>query len=155
MNPLSLLMRFDACVGVILDHSQSLALLAARLYVSWVFLVSGYLKWSAWESTLSLFEEEYRVPLLTPPVAAVLGTAGELLFPVLLIVGWLSRLGALGLTGVNVLAVVSYYHVLGGEGFEAALGQHWLWGVLIAAAAVFGPGKISMDHWLNRAMRAT
>jgi uncharacterized membrane protein YphA (DoxX/SURF4 family) len=64
MNPTSLLQRANARLGGWLDRLQSLALLAARLYVSGVFLVSGYLKWSAWESTLSLFEDEYRVPWL-------------------------------------------------------------------------------------------
>jgi putative oxidoreductase len=125
-------------------------LLAARLYVSSVFLKSGYLKFSSWESTLGLFRDEYHVPLLPPDVAAVTGTAGELFCPVLLVLGLWGRLGALGLSAVNALAVVSYYHVLGSEGFEAALGQHVLWAVLAGAIAVFGPGKISLDHWLER-----
>lgn len=150
MNPLTWLMRLDNNVGAVLNHLQSLLLLAARLHVSWLFLVSGYLKWSAWESTLSLFEEEYQVPLLSPAMAAVLGTAGELLLPLLLIIGWLTRIGAIGLSAVNIMAVVSYYHVLGSEGFEAALGQHWLWGVLLVAIAVWGPGHFSLDHWLGR-----
>ena len=57
--------------------------LATRLYVSWQFLKSGYLKISSWETTLSLFRDEYHVPLLPPGLAAVAGTFGELFFPVL------------------------------------------------------------------------
>ena len=70
----------------LLWFAEPLALLT-RLYVSWVFLKSGWLKVSDWESTKFLFHEEYRVPLLPPDLAAVFGAAGELFFPVLLILG--------------------------------------------------------------------
>ena len=69
-------------------------------------------------------------------LAAVLGTAGERVFPVLLIVGLLSRFAALGLSAVNVVAVVGYAHVLMSDGFEAALGQHCLWGPMLLTVLV-------------------
>ena len=122
-------------------------LFAFRWYVAWQFLKSGWLKVSNWDSTLYLFQEEYHVPLLSPQIAAVAGTAGELVFPVLLIIGLLTRVAALGLSAVNVLAVVSYTHVLFSEGFEAAIGQHYLWGTLLLVVLVFGPGKWSLDAW--------
>jgi putative oxidoreductase len=150
MSLLSPVTRLDEFARRILSPLQSPALLAARLYVSSVFLQSGYLKFSSWQSTLGLFRDEYHVPLLPPDVAAVTGTAGELVFPVLLVLGLWGRLGALGLSAVNAMAVAAYYHVLGTEGFEAALGQHVLWAVLAGAIAVFGPGKISLDQWLER-----
>ena len=34
------------------------------------------------------------------------------------------------------------------EGYEAALGQHWLWGTVLAVLFVFGPGRWSADAWL-------
>ncbi len=86
-------------------------------------------------------------------MAAVAGTAGELVFPALLIMGLLTRFAALGLLAVNVLAVVSYAHVLLGEGFEAALGQHYLWGTLLLVVLVFGPGRWSLDAWLGARRR--
>ena len=58
-----------------------------RLYVGKVFLVSGWLKLSRWDSTLALFENEYHVPVLSPHVAAVMATLGELGFSTLLIAG--------------------------------------------------------------------
>jgi len=122
-------------------------LFAFRWYVAWQFLKSGWLKVSNWDSTLYLFQEEYHVPLLSPQMAAVAGTAGELVFPVLLMIGLLTRVAALGLSAVNVLAVVSYTHVLFSEGFEAAIGQHYLWGTLLLVVLVFGPGKWSLDAW--------
>jgi len=124
-------------------------LLITRVYVAWQFLKSGWLKIADWETTQFLFEEEYKVPLVSPLLAAVGGTFGELAFPVLLILGLLTRYAAAGLFAVNVIAVVSYAHVLLGEGFEAALAQHYLWGFMLLVVLVFGPGRLSIDAWLN------
>jgi putative oxidoreductase len=120
--------------------------LFTRIYVSWVFLKSGWLKLSAWDQTISLFQDEYRVPLLPPTLAALAGTAGELLFPILLILGLAGRPSALGLFAVNALAVISYAHVLMQEGFEAAIGQHYLWGFMLLTLTVYGPGDYSLDR---------
>ena len=119
---------------------------ATRIYVSWQFFKSGLLKIESWPTTLSLFQDEYRVPLLPPAIAAVAGTAGEIVFPVLLALGLFGRIGALGLFSVNALAVVSYAHVLYSEGFEAAIGQHYLWGFMLAMLAIYGPGGWSIDR---------
>ena len=128
---------------------QSLLLLATRVYVAWQFLKSGWLKVSDWETTQFLFQDEYHTPLLPPLAAAVAGTAGELVFPVLLIAGLLSRYAATGLFVVNIMAVVSYSHVLLTEGFEAALGQHYLWGFMLLVVMVAGPGRWALDSMLD------
>ena len=133
-----------------LDQLQSLLLLATRYYVGWQFTKSGWLKYTSWETTLGLFRDEYHVPLLPPDLAAVLGTCGELGFPVLLYLGLFARFGALGTLFVNVMAVVSYRQVLLSEGFEAALGNHILWGFMLLVVLVFGAGKFSLDAWLER-----
>jgi putative oxidoreductase len=132
----------------LLGTLQPFFLLATRLYVSWEFLKSGRLKLTSWDTTVYLFENEYRTPLLPPLAAAIAGTAGELCLPVLLIAGVAGRLSALGLFAVNALAVVSYQHVLLTEGFEAALGQHVLWGFMLALLTILGPGRISVDQLL-------
>jgi putative oxidoreductase len=124
-------------------------LLVTRVYVAWQFMKSGWLKVADWETTQFLFEEEYKVPLVSPMLAAVGGTFGELFFPVLLVLGLLARYAAAGLFAVNVVAVVAYAHVLLGEGFEAALGQHYLWGFMLLVVLVFGPGRLSLDTWLK------
>lgn len=134
----------------LLDKLQPIALFAARLYLADVFIRSGWLKLTSWESTVSLFESEYRVPLLSPTAAAVAGTFGELFFPALLLLGLFGRLGALGTFAVNAVAVLAYAHVLMSEGLEAAFGQHLLWGVLSLGLVLFGPGLISVDAWLER-----
>jgi putative oxidoreductase len=133
-----------------LDPLQSLYALAARLYVSWQFLKSGYLKVTSWDSTLYLFENEYHTPVLSPHVAAVAGAFGELFFPSLLVLGFMGRLSAIGLFAVNAMAVISYSNVLLAEGSEAALGQHILWGTLLVFLIVYGPGIFSLDRVLKR-----
>jgi len=137
----------------LLNPLQALVAFATRLYVCDVFLRSGWLKLSTWDSTLSLFETEYHVPVLPPHVAAVVGTFGELFFPALLIVGLAGRLSAAGLFFVNAMAVISYAHVLLSDGFEAALGQHVLWGFMLLVLAAYGPGPISVDRLLTHVRR--
>lgn len=136
----------EAATLRILDRLQPMFLLGLRLWVSWQFLKSGWLKLTDWDSTLFLFQEEYRVPLLSPELAAVAGTFGEVVFPLLLVFGILSRFAAIGLSAVNVLAVVSYSHVLLASGFEAALAQHYLWGLMLLTVAIFGPGSLSLQR---------
>ena len=133
-----------------LDLLQAPFALVTRVYVAWVFLKSGWFKISDWDQTISLFESEYKVPLLSPTLAAIVGTFGELFFPILLILGLAGRVGAVGTFAVNLLAVVSYYHVLGQDGFEAAIGQHYLWGFMLAMLAIYGSGALSIDRLLAR-----
>ena len=142
--------RANGFAATVASWVESPLLLALRVYVAWQFLKSGWLKISNWESTLYLFQDEYHVPLLPPAIAAVAGTAGELVFPVLLMAGLLTRYAAAGLFAVNVVAVVAYAHVLLSEGFEAAIGQHYLWGVMLLTVAVFGAGRWSLDALTGR-----
>jgi putative oxidoreductase len=127
---------------------QPIFLLGLRVYVSWQFLKSGWLKLQDWETTRYLFTEEYHVPVLSPDLAAVVGTAGEIIFPLLLIVGLLGRYAALGVLVVNVMAVVAYAHVLMSDGFEGAVGQHYLWGLMLVTLIIYGPGRLSIDALL-------
>jgi putative oxidoreductase len=136
-----------------LDSLQSLLLLATRGWVSWQFLKSGWLKLTTWDVTLELFRSEYQVPLLPPAAAAVCGTFAELCFPVMLVLGLFTRAGALGLLAVNALAVVSYWHVLGADGYEAALAQHVLWGFMLVVIATCGAGSWSLDALIGRKVR--
>lgn len=127
-----------------------LFLLIGRLYVGYQFWKAGQLKLDSWDSTLFLFQYEYQVPLLSPNLAAVLGTFGELFFPALLFIGLTGRLAALGLSIVNVMAVIAYAHVIFSAGFENSVTDHWIWGLLLLTLMVFGPGKLSVDHLISR-----
>ncbi|WP_302173053.1 DoxX family protein [uncultured Hydrogenophaga sp.] len=120
---------------------QPAGALAARLYIAQVFWLAGLTKIRDWETTLLLFTEEYRVPLLPPVWAAVSGTAGELVLPVLLVLGLGGRLAALGLSVVNAVAAISLPDIA-----PAAWQQHLTWGALLAALVLAGPGRWSADH---------
>ena len=133
-----------------LDRFRPWFLLATRLWVSWQFLKSGWIKITNWDTTLLLFREEYHVPVLSPTLAAVGGTFGELFFPVLLVLGFFTRFGAIGLLAVNAMAVISYWHVLGSEGYEGALAQHVLWGYMLAVLLFSGAGALSLDEKSGR-----
>ena len=124
--------------------------LAIRLYVAQVFFRSGLLKIGNWDGTLYLFENEYQVPLLPPEPAAWLGTFSELAFPPLLALGLAARFAALSLSVFNIVAVISFWHVLSQN--QAALNSHLYWGVLLAVTLFHGPGKLSLDHWIGKRM---
>jgi putative oxidoreductase len=109
------------------------------------FFISGIAKWRDWETTIYLFTEEFHVPLLSPQLAAVSGTAGEIGLSVLLALGLFGRFAAAGLFMVNVMAVISYPALT-----EGGLAQHFYWGAMIATLIAFGPGRLSLDAWLQR-----
>jgi putative oxidoreductase len=150
MNKFLDLINLHAALGRALDVLRHLFLAGTRLFVSWQFLKSGWLKISDWGGTIELFRSEYHVPVLPPALAAAAGTFGELFFPLLLAIGLFTRLGALGLFAVNLMAVISYWHVLGSEGFEAALAQHVLWGFMLAVITTSGAGGLSLDAVLEK-----
>ena len=128
----------------VLDAFQPLAALAGRIYVGHAFFLSGLTKLRDWSTTVALFTDEYHVPLLPPELAAAMGTTGELVLPVLLILGLGGRFAALGLSVVNVVAVISLSEIA-----PAALQQHITWGVILAFLALFGCGKWAVDHWVH------
>jgi putative oxidoreductase len=144
MHPLlQLPLRVWQPVRQLLDLLQSPALLLARAYVAYAFFASGLTKIHDWGTTVALFTDEYKVPLLSPTAAAAMGTAGELVLPILLLLGLGSRFAALGLSVVNIIAVIALQEIA-----PAALQQHMLWGALLATIAVFGAGWLSLERWL-------
>jgi len=145
-----LLQQAMAATGLV-DYLQPLLLLAARLYVSQVFFRSGMIKIHDWSATLALFHDEYTVPVLPPDVAAVVGTCGELGFPVLITLGLAGRFGAAGLFVVNVMAVASYPQLWGFE-CPAGIHAHFYWGSLLLALVAFGPGRLSLDALILRGL---
>ncbi len=99
-----------------------------------------------WETTLVLFEYEYQVPLLNFELAAYLATFGELVFPVFLIAGLGTRLTAIAISFINIIAVVSYYATLA-KG--AGLVWHYLYGTMLLVSILYGGGLFSIDQWFK------
>lgn len=120
-----------------------------RLYVGWQFFKAGMVKLGDWGATLALFRDEYHVPLLPAELAAYLGAAGELVLPLLLFAGLLSRPAALALLLVNGMAVLSYPQLFSFD-CPAAINDHFYWGIMLLALLVYGPGRISLDQSLAR-----
>ena len=145
-NPLSAAVL---AINSLLERLQSPLLLLFRLWVAKVFFMSGLNKLNTWGDeygVLYLFKEEYSVPFLNYEVAAFLATAGELILPVFLVIGFGTRYFAIALSILNVVAVVSYYATL------AKVGQvtpHIFWGAMLLTNIVFGPGFFSLDHWFK------
>jgi putative oxidoreductase len=93
------------------------------------------------EQTYFLFENVYALPVIPPAWAAVLATLAEHVLPVLLILGLLSRLSALGL--LVMTAVIQIFV------FPAAWVTHGLWAVALLVVVAHGPGRLSLDHLLG------
>ena len=125
-----------------------LADLLMRLYISKLFFWSGLTKLRDWEMTVSLFTDEYHVPLLSPEVAAYAATGAELVLPVLLVLGLFKQLAALGLLAVNIVAVVAYYSVL--QDIPAALQDHIEWGLMLMLIACSPANLLQVDHYWGR-----
>lgn len=137
--------RLQALIAGTARWLQPPAQLLARWHVAQVFFLSGLTKVRDWDTTLALFQNEYQVPLLPPGVAALMGTGGELVLPVLLLLGLGGRFAALGLSVMNVVAVLSLPDMP-----EPALNLHIFWGSLLLGLLLWGPGRLSLDHWLLR-----
>jgi putative oxidoreductase len=135
----ALLHRLDALLAHI---PHELLALLARLSIGTTFLRSGMLKLEGWESgtTLALFREEYRLPLLSPEVASLMATAAELSLPILLFLGLFTRPAALALLGMTLVIEIFVY--------PNAFDTHGVWAVCLLYLAKFGPGNLALDRLL-------
>lgn len=125
----------------------SLLILVARAATFSVFFRSGLVKLDDWNATLSLFANEYRVPLLPPDLAAHLAAGMELGLSSLVLVGLAARLSALGLLGM--VAVIQLFV------YPMAWPDHIQWLAFMIFIVCRGPGAFSLDHLIaRRFMRA-
>jgi putative oxidoreductase len=119
--------------------------LGIRILIGLVFFQSGLTKLASWSTTLALFHGEYSVPLLPPELAAWMGTAAEVGFPVFLILGLGSRYAAFGLFIFNLIAVISYPDLS-----AVGLKDHRYWGLFLLVTLLHGPGRLSLDYLIRR-----
>jgi len=119
-----------------------------RLYLFKVFFQSGLTKIQSWQSTIDLFAYEYSVPLLPPKIAAIMGTGGELILPVLLLLGLMTRPAAIGLFVLN--AVAAYAYALTDFYNFTGMLDHILWGAMILVYVLYGPSPLSIDSLLSK-----
>ena len=111
----------------------------ARIGVGATFFRSGMLKLEGWAdgNTLTLFREEYRLPLLPPEIAAYLATAAELTLPLLLFAGLFTRFASAVLLLMTLVIEVFVY--------PNAFDTHGVWAVSLLYLMKYGAGAVSLD----------
>jgi putative oxidoreductase len=116
--------------------------LPLRCAVATVFWNSAMAKLANWETTLSLFSDEYRLPLIPPEIAAYLATSIEVSTPVLLVLGLLTRPAAFTLLGMTAVIEIFVYPL--------AWPTHIQWAAMLLVLLCRGPGKLSVDYLIQR-----
>src|SRR5215510_4316475 len=134
--------RLDAARARLECFPLSIIQLAGRIGVGATFFKAGLLKYNSWEFTVKLFQDEYRVPLLDPAVAARIAMIQELTIPILLFIGLATRIATVPLLGM--IAVIQTFV------YPNAYNDHLVWGSILLLLLTRGPGVFSLDHLFER-----
>jgi putative oxidoreductase len=124
----------------------SLVQVMGRAALAALFWKAAQSKLASWPVTIQLFAIEYRVPLLPPELAAMLGTGVELIGAVLLFLGLMTRFAALALMGLVATIQIFVY--------PGSWAEHLMWASLLLLLVIRGPGVVSLDHLIGRWARA-
>jgi putative oxidoreductase len=112
-----------------------------RIGAAAVFWLSGQSHLANWDTTIELFTEEYKVPLLPPELAANMAVSIEVAAPILLVAGLFTRLTALVLLGMTTVIEVFVY--------PQAWPTHIQWVAMLLVLLCRGPGWLSLDHLMG------
>lgn len=148
----SLTTVFETALSWITRIAYLLAPLMLRIALALPFYKSGLTKWVGFlnlsPAATFLFEEEFKLHIFgavyslpAPAILASVDAVAEIGLPILLIVGFGTRLSALGLlvmTGVIQLVVP--------DGWQT---YHLPWATFAVALIAIGPGPLSLDHALH------
>jgi len=118
-----------------------------RLAIASVFLKAGLNKLASWEVTVQLFADEYKVPVLSPELAAAMATTFEIASSTLLILGLATRLATLPLLGM--IAVIQTFV------YPNAYSEHLTWASILLFLLTRGAGPWSLDRALGLEPPAT
>lgn len=113
-----------------------------RLAVAVVFWNSARAHLANMDTTLALFEDEYKVPLLPADFAAYLTVSIEVTAPILLVMGLATRPAALVLLGMTTVIEVFVY--------PQAWPTHIQWVAMMLVLLCRGAGSVSLDHLIKR-----
>jgi putative oxidoreductase len=119
----------------------------ARVSMAMIFWRSGQAKIANWDLTLQLFTNEYKVPILPPELAAPMAAAVELSTPILLVLGLFTRLATLPMIGMTLVIQIFVYPM--------SWVDHLTWGAMLLLLLSRGPGVVSLDHLIDKALRRT
>jgi putative oxidoreductase len=122
----------------------SIIQLAMRIAVGSVFFKAGLLKFNSFEFAIKLFEEEYKVPVLSPMVAARLAMFNELTWPMFLFLGLATRFATLPL--LVMITVIQLFV------YPQAWTENLLWASILAFLLTRGAGILSLDHLIDKSL---
>ena len=131
-------MRLAAWLEILGRVPLSILQLLFRLAIAAVFLKAGVNKAMSWELTIQLFADEYKVPVLSPEVAATMATTFEIGCSLLLLAGLLTRLATLPLLG-QILVIQLFV-------YPNAYAEHLTWVSILIFLLTRGGGPISVDR---------
>jgi putative oxidoreductase len=144
-KPPLLLAIVERAIGLLDSVPYTLLALPLRVGAAAVFWNSAQAKLANWDTTIELFTEEYKVPLLPPELAAHMALGIELATPVLLVLGLLTRATALVLLAMTAVIEIFVY--------PQAWPTHIQWAAMLLVLLCRGPGRLSLDHLLWRHLR--
>ncbi|MCW4460874.1 DoxX family protein [Sphingomonas sp. BT-65] len=125
---------------------DALLLFVARLGIAGVFFLSGRTKVDGilhiTDGTYELFQTEYALPLIPPGVAAVAATGAEHLFPILLVIGLMTRASAVALFVMTLVIQLFVY--------PDAWSTHLSWAAILLVLIARGGGAWSTDAALSK-----
>jgi putative oxidoreductase len=133
--------RFASLMQTLGRFPLSIIQLAMRFGVGLVFFQAGILKYNSFELAVKLFEDEYKVPVLAPALAARLAMFNELTFSTLLFLGLATRFATLPLLGMITVIQLFVY--------PTAWPDHLLWGSILIFLLTRGPGALSLDYLIG------
>ena len=151
-------------IGLLVDRASrlvqaialpSLVQLVMRLALAVPFWRSGILKWDGFlklsDTAVTLFSDEFMLHLPggpyhfpAPAEMAFLSGCGEIMFPVLLVLGLGTRFAALGLLFMTLIVELTVP-----EGWPI----HLTWAAMALGIMAWGPGRISIDHVVRSFLR--
>ena len=115
-----------------------------RLAVATVFWNSAQAHMANWDTTFYLFENDYALPFLPPHLAAFMAVTIEVTTPILLVLGLLTRPASAVLLGMTLVIEVFVY--------PQAWPTHIQWAAMLLVLLARGPGKLSIDWLVRRAV---
>ncbi|MBA3777470.1 MAG: DoxX family protein [Betaproteobacteria bacterium] len=123
----------------------SVLALPLRFGVAWIFWSSAQVKLLNWQRTIEFFTDEYRVPILSPELAASMALAVEIACPILLVLGLFTRFTVVVLMAMTLVIQIFVY--------PEAWPTHLQWFAMMLVLLCRGAGTLSADHLLWRWFR--
>ena len=130
----------------------TLTQLVLRFALAVPFWRSGVKKWDGFfelnDVAVLLFSSEFKLhlpggpyPFPAPEIMAFAAGSAEILLPILLVLGFGTRLAALGLLVMTLVVQLTV---------PAGWPIHLTWAAMALGIMAWGPGQVSVDHWIGR-----